>query len=261
MILVGLIVVACWLIGNLFTRVWQDYFIFRFTKLPDGAPLHFEHPHLEVRLEGAKGGRLHAVFFQQANAKGIVLFFHGNRGHVGRWGHVAHTFIKRGYDVLVPDYRGYGRSSGERSEALFYEDADRWYQWVLQRYPGNRISLYGRSLGSAPATYLASRHACAQLLLETPFASMRNLFYTYYPFLPPVFFFKYTFENEVAIQDVACPIVVFAGLRDFVVPFRCTKRLLPKLKPSDQVVIIKEGGHNNLASFAEYHTALERALD
>jgi fermentation-respiration switch protein FrsA (DUF1100 family) len=249
-----------WLIGNLFTRVWQDFFIFRFSSLPESVVLSFELPHQEILLAGAQGGRLHAVYFQQPNAKGLILFFHGNRGHVGRWGHVAKTFVQLGYDVLVPDYRGYGRSSGPRSESLFYEDAESWFRWVLQRYTNEQICLYGRSLGSAPATFLASRHACSRLLLETPFSSMGNLFYTYYPFLPPVFFFKYHFDNEIAIQAVSCPVYLFAGQRDLVVPFRCTKRLLPHLKPTDELVVIKEGGHNNLASFGEYHQALAKAL-
>lgn len=254
------IVVVLWLVGNLFTGVWQDYFIFRFKVLSPSAKLHFEHPHHEVHLQGEAGGKLHAVYFQRSAAKGLVLFFHGNRGNVSRWGHVARQFMDLGYDVLVPDYRGYGRSTGTRTEPLFYADAQVWFNWALQRYPSEMISLYGRSLGSAPATFLASKHPCARLLLETPFSSMRNLFFTYYPFLPPVFFFKYRFDNEQLIQNVSCPIHIFVGLRDFVVPFRCTRRLLPLLKPSDQVTTIKEGGHNNLASFTEYHHALVRAL-
>lgn len=254
------VVVVLWLVGNLFTRVWQDYFIFRFSSLPSSMALRFEHPHHEVFLAGAEGGKLHAVYFQSPAPKGVVLYFHGNRGNVSRWGHVHKTFVALGYDVLIPDYRGYGRSSGARSEGLFLADAELWYRWVLHRYPSEKITLYGRSLGSAPATFLAARHACARLLLETPFSSMRSLFYSYYPFLPPVFFFKYQFDNEQIMQDVACPVHVFIGRRDFVVPFRCARRLLPLLKPSDTVTIIKAGGHNNLVSFDEYQFALSRAL-
>lgn len=255
-----ILVSVLWLIGNIFTRLGQDFFIFRFAPLAESATLHFELPHEEIRLPGVGGGVLAAVYFQRPVKRGAVLFFHGNRGNVSRWGHLAKTFAAHDFDVLIPDYRGYGRSSGPRSEKIFYEDAAFWYRWMLARYSSDKIVLYGRSLGSAPATFLASRHPCAKLILETPFSSMRNLFYTYYPFLPPVFFFKYRFDNETALREVTCPVQVFAGRRDYVVPFRCTKRLLPWLKPGDVMTVIEAGGHNNLATFSIYQEALRQAL-
>lgn len=260
MVLLATSAVVLWLVGNLCTRVWQDFFIFRFSVLPETVQLRFDFPHLDIWLAGEGGGRLNGVYFQQQEARGLVLFFHGNRGNVSRWGQIATQFRHLDYDVLVPDYRGYGRSTGTRSESLFYADAGAWYRWAAERYPPEKIIVYGRSLGSAAATYIASRYSCAQLILETPFSSMRDLFYTYFPFLPPIFFFKYRFDNQQAMRHVVCPMHLFAGRRDFVVPFRCTRRLLPLLKAGDTITLIQEGGHNNLNSFAQYHHQLQGLL-
>ncbi len=247
------------LLGNVFTGVLQDYFIFRFSPLPADYVFTPDHPIEEIVLP-RQDGTLHGFFFPKENAKGVVLFFHGNRGNVERWSEVADRFLKRGYSVFIPDYRGYGKSTGKRSEKIFFDDAVACFALLRERFPHDRIIVYGRSIGSAAASYVAANADCQGLILETPFFSMKDLFYTYYPFLPRMFYFKYAFENHAFVDQAKCKVSIIAGDDDGVVPLRCAIKLRAHLKADDKMVVVKDGSHNDLSTFPEYGQFLDDAL-
>ncbi|MFN7118451.1 MAG: alpha/beta hydrolase [Saprospiraceae bacterium] len=255
-----LLLLFFWLVGNLFTFLWQDYFIFRPQKLPQQYAYQFEQHFTEIFLDAPQGGKLNALWFKQLNAKGVILFFHGNAGSLQRWGHLHHFFQRLGYDYFVYDYRGYGKSTGKRSEHLMYEDALLMFEFIRQHYPENQIVVFGRSMGSAFASRVAVAGGVKMLILETPFYSMRNLFYSYYPFLPPVFLFKYPFFNHRYLRQVQCPIYIFQGTKDWVVPYKCAARLQKWLKPGDAFITIPGGGHNNLLFYDIYNRKLQEIL-
>ncbi|MBK8491482.1 MAG: alpha/beta fold hydrolase [Saprospirales bacterium] len=178
-------------LGNLFTGVIQEYFIFRPERLSQGYTFVFQRPYEELFLSSGTNGRLNALWFrqdQQPKANGVILYFHGNSGSLRRWGHLHYFFSQLGYDFFTYDYRGYGKSKGLRTEQLMYQDAQAVYNFIRQHYPPEQIVIFGRSLGSAFATWLAGRVEARMVILETPFASMRHLFRAYFPFLPPAFF-------------------------------------------------------------------------
>jgi uncharacterized protein len=126
-----------------------------------------------------------ALYFKADHPTGIVLYFHGNAGSLRCWGAVAATFVERGYDVLMPDYRGYGKSSGRiASEQMLHQDAAVDYQYLLAHYPEDQIVIYGRSIGSGIATYLAKSHRPRLLILETPYFSLKEIVRQHYPFVP-----------------------------------------------------------------------------
>ncbi len=250
-----------WLLGNAFTLLWQDHFIFRPQKLSAEYEYTFEEPFTEIFLDTPDGGRLNALWFKRINAKGVVLFFHGNAGNLARWGHLHHFFHRLGYDFFVYDYRGYGKSTGKRTEHLLYEDARGMYQYLKQFYGESQIVLFGRSLGSAFASRVAVESKAKMLILETPFYSMRRLFYAYYPFLPRLFFFKYHFSNHHYLRQVKCPIYIFQGTKDWVVPYKCAARLQKWLKPTDEFITIPGGSHNNLLFYDIYNRKLQAFLE
>lgn len=256
----ALLLLFFWLLGNAFTLLWQDYFIFRPQYLPADYEFTFEEPFTEVFLDMPDGGRINALWFKRINAKGVILFFHGNAGSLARWGHLHHFFHRLGYDYFVYDYRGYGKSTGKRNETLLYEDALNVFNYVNQFYAAEQIVLFGRSMGSAFASRVAAASKAKMVILETPFYSMRRLFYAYYPFLPRVFFFKYHFSNHRYLQQVECPIYIFQGTRDWVVPYKCSARLKKWLKPTDQFITVPSGGHNNLLFYDIYNRKLQEFL-
>jgi alpha-beta hydrolase superfamily lysophospholipase len=251
-------------LGNLFTRIVQDLFIFRPERLPESFQFTFRHPWEEKWIKTPQGGRINALFFRQtqrARSRGVVVYFHGNAGSLKRWGHLYQPFVKEGYDFLICDYRGFGKSKGPRNEIILLEDAEAIYQEVAREYSPDDILLYGRSMGSAFATWVAAHFPCRLLILETPFSSMKRLFRAYFPFLPPVFLFKYRFPNWKLFPRVKVPIYIFHGDSDLVVPIKVADELRPFLKPGDQFFTIQGGSHNNLYYFDLYQVELARILN
>lgn len=253
-----------WIMGNLFTGPFQHWFIFRPKKLPQDFRYQFAIPAEELWIKSDHGGRLNALWFKptgKKSEKGVVLFFHGNADNLARWGHLHHFFGRFGYDFFVYDYRGYGKSKGERNQDLMYRDALNVYQTVRQYYPDSQIVLYGRSLGSAFAIRAAAEFPARQLILETPFHSMKDLFYTYYPFLPRAFFMRYTFPSDRYLCRVQMPVAAFQGTEDFIVPFASAERLSACLKPQDRFFSVPGAGHNNLLFYDIYNREMERLLE
>ncbi|MBK8041298.1 MAG: alpha/beta hydrolase [Haliscomenobacter sp.] len=254
---------ALWGLGNLFTGPLQHWFIFRPRKLSQSYVYDFLAPCQELWITTSRGGKLNALLFKAGTqpSRGVIAFFHGNAGNLSRWGHLHHFFTRFGYDFFVYDYRGYGKSSGKRSEALLYEDALQVYAYLAQHYPPDQMVLYGRSLGSAFAIRVAASFPARMLILETPFSSMKDLFYTYYPFLPALFFFRYRFPSQHYLSQVAYPVAIFQGASDRIVPFSCAARLKASLKPGDRFFAVPGAGHNNLLFYDIYNRELETLLD
>ena len=88
----------------------------------------------EINLKSSDGAHLNGLYFKKENSKGVVLYFHGNAGNLQDWGQIADLFIDLDYDVLIMDYRGYGKSKGEKSMEFLYEDAELWYEFAKQNY-------------------------------------------------------------------------------------------------------------------------------
>ena len=249
------------LLGNLFTLVLQDFFIFRPEKLRPDYSFTFGAAYQEIYISSVKGGKIHGLWFKNPkSSKGLVLYFHGNKGSVRRWGHLYHFFFRHGYDYFVCDYRGYGKSRGPRSERTMYADAYACFQWANQHYEKEQIVIFGRSIGSAFATRLASQVVTKQLILETPFSSMRNLFYGYFPFLPRLFWFKYRFLNDHYFKDIQQPITIFQGTNDLIVPYRIAAQLKPLLREKDAFFTIEQGTHHDLVFYDVYHIEMDRLL-
>jgi len=206
------------------------------------------------------GAVISALYFKADHPKGAVLYFHGNAGSLRSWGSVAVTFVERGYDVLIPDYRGYGKSTGRiASEQMLHDDAAVAYQYLLVRYPEDQIVVYGRSIGSGIATYLAKSHRPRMLILETPYFSMKEIVRQHYPFVPGTLL-KYPLRTDLWIGDVACPVYLFHGTSDDLIPHGASERLAALVTTEHQLITIVGGGHNDLGTFAEYGQELDRIL-
>lgn len=250
------------ILGSLFTSVWQDKFIFWGKPLkPDFQFQPLERKWKEVFID-TDSGKIHALHFytESNNKKGVVLFFHGNTGNLDRWKNVAHQFTSRNYDVLMPDYRGFGKSMGKKSQQNFYTDAVRWFDLMVEKYPNYPIIVYGKSIGSAAASYVAGNRNPLKVIMETPFYSMKDLFYTYYSFLPRIFKFKYPFENWKYLSQSKAKISIILAGKDLVVPLKCSSKLKSILKNEDELIIVKEGQHNDLAMYDIFQSFLDRNL-
>lgn len=247
----------------LFYQVFQERFIFIRFRMGRRYRFRFRHAYREHFITASDGARLHALYFPAKSPKGVVLYFHGNTGSLRRWGKLAPRFTRMGYDVLMPDHRGYGKSRGRLSEDALHDDALRWYHHLCERWPEEKVVLYGRSLGSGLATPLAAARSPRMLVLETPFADLYDVARSYLPILPYRWLLRYPFRNDVAIRNVRCPVYIFHGKRDTVVPYSSALKLYSCIPATvkREMFSFPEGHHSDLYHFPEFRRALRTILE
>lgn len=241
--------------------LFQDRIIFQSSKLQPDFAFEFEQPFKEYMLTTNEEVKINALLFEAENkSRGIVLYFHGNADNLKRWGQYTTDFTSRGYDVLAIDYRGYGKSKGQPSEKALYQDAENIYHWISKKYLPDEVVIYGRSLGSSVATYLAGKSEARMLILETPFNNIKNVIQKNATFLWLPFELNYSFSVDKTIEQVQMPIHIIHGTDDEIVPYELGEKLKEKLKPGDNFFAIQNGKHKNLSTFEAYHSILDRIL-
>jgi len=252
---VGMVIILWGLI-----YVYQEKLIFFPEKVAADFRFSFPQRFEEVNLTTPDGATIHALHFKSSQPKGIILYFHGNAGSLRTWGYLAADLTQHGYDVLMPDYRSFGKSRGKLSQSALYQDAQLTYNYLKKEYPENKIVVFGRSVGTGVATKLAADNAPRLLILETPFYNFGDVAKTHYSFLPVALLLRYTFRSDKYLPKVSCPVFIFHGTADKIVPFSSGLKLAHSLKEPKNLIIIKGGGHNNLSTFIEYNQALQRIL-
>jgi len=220
-----------------------------------------EYPFEEVSLKSDDGAILNGLHFRREDPKGLILYFHGNAGNLQRWGELTEFFVEKGFDVIVMDYRGYGKSTGIRTMETLYSDAGLWYDYANEQYAENMIIVYGRSLGTAIATYVASKHDPAKVILETPFYSLTEIAMNRFPILPVKSLLHYPFPSYQYINDISCPITIYHGDNDEVIDLSYGKKLYDSIINEDkEFLLVPDGGHNNLVLFDEYKNTIDVEL-
>jgi len=221
----------------------------------------FDQDFEEYFISMPDGIEINALLFKtQQPSKGLIIYFHGNADNLQRWGEYAADLTPFGYQVLMVEYRGYGKSEGKPGEKEFYSDAETVLKWATKNIPYNRLVLYGRSLGSAVASNLAVNSQPDLLILETPFDELRGVVY---PIFKPVLSFfpgRYTFSNKENLSKIKCEVLILHGTEDWVVPMSSAVQLKPFMKETDDFVIIEGGGHNDLKEYKDFHEALAMVL-
>ena len=238
----------------------QERLIFRSVKLEQNYVYSFVIKHEEIDLVGLDGNTINTVLFQTDTPKGLIVYFHGNADNLQRWGNYAADFMKNGYNVLMVDYRTFGKSTGELSEKALYDDADIVYKYALSITSESNILLYGRSLGSGIATYIASIHHPKKLFLETPYYSLSSLALHYVPFAFE-WLIHYHIPTYQYLKKVNCPLYIFHGTEDEIVPYKFGKQLFDEAIQKQKYMYTYEGAkHKNLNTFPQYHIDLTQAL-
>jgi hypothetical protein len=264
--LFGFIILSLTILGFMsagFMYFKQENMIFAPERLAPDFKFAFQERYEEL-IWPVDGAQIHALHFKAAQPKGLVLYFHGNAGSLKNWGDVATDFTHRGYDIIIPDYRGFGKSTGQiKNEKMLLDDAQTVYEQVKKKVPESRIILYGRSLGSAIAVHLARTNRPRMVILESPFFSMLEMAARYYGSIPRSLLsllIRYPMRTDLWIADVASPVYLIHGVNDPVVPFSDSERLSKLIRSEHQLIAIPEGTHFNMADFRQYRDALDRLL-
>ena len=153
-----LVLIAFYLMIGTALYFLQEKILFRPTVLNQTHVFKFSNPFDELFLKSEDNAVINALHFKAEESKGVILYFHGNAGDLSRWGKITEYFVDKNYDVLVMDYRTYGKSTGALSEHALYGDAQLCYDFLKELYAEKDISVYGRSLGTGIATYIASKN-------------------------------------------------------------------------------------------------------
>lgn len=235
----------------------QDFFFFRPERLPDWFKYKYPFPFDEIDFDMEDGGKVNALHFKIPNSRGVVFYIKGNSRSIKGWGKFAKDFVGKGYDYFILDFRGFGKSRGERSENILYSDLQQVYKWLEKQYGSEReIVIYGRSLGSGLATRIASWNHPRLLILDSPYFSFLHHVRRYGFILPIRWLLRYHIRTDQFIRKVSCPIHIIHGRRDGMIPFRQSE-MLQRLAPKNiRLHPIDEASHNDLPEFPEYHDLL-----
>lgn len=173
-----------------------------------------------------------------------LLWFYGNGENIAAIWPVLREFQPPGVSLLVVDYPGYGASGGRATEDGLYEAADLAYRALAARVDPARIFVYGRSLGSAVATHVAATHAVRGLVLESPFTSARDMTRGLYSVFPRSIV-RLGLDNVEQIGRVHCPVLVFHGTADGLVPIEMGRQVASAAPGPVEFVAIEAAGHND----------------
>lgn len=247
------IMLLVYLIGALLIYFFQETLIFRSRALPASHQFDSSLPHREITVAVNKQDTLHAVLYRPDSGaiRGLVLYFHGNRQNIGWYEKFVPYFTQLGYEVLMPDYPGYGKSKGKITEQKLYEWATLTYQIARKRYAADSLIIYGKSLGTGIAAQLASRRDCKHLMLETPYYRFSDVLQRFLPLYPMNLLLRYQLPTYQYLPLVSAPITLLHGTKDGIISFAQSQKLSALFKPQDKLVVVEGGSHNDLYRFSK----------
>ncbi len=244
---------------NLWMYLQQPGMIFfpysQLAETPEDWGLDYE----QVNLRTPDGLRLHGWYIPYPGAEKTLLFFHGNAGNISHRGDSVAIFHRLGLNVFIFDYRGYGQSEGSPSEQGLYQDARAAWRYLTQDrgVPASHIIIFGRSLGGAVATRLATEVEPAGLMVESVFSSARSMADKIFPLLSRVVFLRFHFNTQARIKEVSSPLLVLHSPHDEIIPFEQGKKVFEAAN-EPKTFVEMTGDHNY--GFIRSQPAYEQAL-
>ena len=203
----------------------------------------------EVWLDSADGFKIHGWFLTKTDASRSVLLFHGNAEDVP---HVAERYARRvgeaiDANVLVYDYRGFGKSTGSPNESNTIDDGELMLDWLIDRSKSSgaqEIIYYGSSLGGGVAVGLAERRTPAHLVLDRTFDALTSPGAEQYPWIPVKLIMRNRFDSASRIADIDAPLFQSHNTNDQLCKIKFARRLFKQAKTTDKEFYeLPEGGH------------------
>ena len=205
----------------------------------------------DVYWTAKDGVRTHGWFLRHSESNKVLVYFHGNAGSIfGRfpW---ALQLMNAGVNVLMVEYRGYGRSEGDPDEQGFYLDAEAVWSWLTSEmnYEPSDIVLYGKSLGGGPASELALRYNPGALILQSTFTSIPDMAKRVVPFVPK-FLVQTQFDTNHKLAKINAPTLIIHSRDDEIVPFEHSVENAQVAKNLTTHLVFEGYGHNTLVAGA-----------
>jgi len=238
----------------------QERFIFKPEKLKQDFIYKYDAPFEELFFDVAPGVSINGLHFTVDQPLGLILYFHGNSRSIKGWAKYAIDFYRYKYDVVLVDYRGFGKSTGKRNEKDMLNDMQFVYTSLAAKYNENHIIVYGRSMGSGFAAKVASENKPRYLILDAPYFSFKKAVERFLPILPVRLVLRYHMRTDKWIAKVNCHTYILHGTKDWLLPISNSEKLQALNPRKITLIRIAGGGHNDLPSFSEYHNFLRDIL-
>ncbi|HPA27099.1 MAG TPA: alpha/beta hydrolase [Acidobacteriota bacterium] len=242
LVMAGLSIVYLGMCVFLFFK--QDSYIYFPEKTITATPGTYRVPYEERFALASDGVSVNYWLIRAGDPSGAVVFAHGNGGNLSDRVEKYILLSGMGLDVYAFDYRGYGKSGGEPSEEGFYRDMEAVVSEAVKDGHGERIIMYGESIGGAVAARAAAGRACAGLVLESSFTTAADMAGHYYPLFPVGMILRSGFDALSSVRSCDCPVLVLHSPDDDIVPYRMGRELMKAAGDRGRFFDLK-GGHND----------------
>ncbi len=250
--------ISVYLLFCILIYIFQDKLIFFPVKLNESSFYLKEYRKFEITINH-KNVNLHGWLLNPDNSN-LIIYYGGNAEEVSY--NIREFKELENYSILLLNYRGYGKSQGRPGQEQLYSDALYVYDYMVKKYHQkfDKIIVFGRSLGTSIALYVADNRHVHGSILVTPFASIRDLAEKHYPYLPVKWLLKHPFDSIKLVRKKNIPTLVLTAENDEIVPFSSTTRLIDRLGDSSKSVLIKNATHNDIQLFPLFWKEIKEYL-
>ena len=256
---------VCFLLGlAMFISGCVSKAVYHPTRTIRATPADIKLLYEDISLETTDGVMLSAWWVPAADPRGTVLFCHGNAGNMGDRLDTLQIINTLGLNVLIFDYRGFGRSEGSPNEKGTYLDAEAAWNYLVgekEIAPG-QVIVWGRSLGGAIAARTAAHHRVGIVVVESTFTSLKDLADDLFTWVPAWLLTNYAYETAHYLENLDVPVLVIHSRDDEIIPFHHGERLYDSLNGPKAFTEI-QGSHNRgfLDSMSLYVASINDFID
>ncbi len=206
----------------------------------------------DVYIDTLDDEKLHGYFFYpKIKTNKVVIFFHGNGLNISAGYHLPYEISKKaGVNILYPDYRGYGKSTGKPTVKDVIIDVQEIYEYLISKgFKGENISLYGESLGGALALELAIRKKVKSIVVQSSFTSLRDIAADKYPFIPSFIVENRFLNSKTIVQKLSVPVLFIHGTDDEIVHLKHSEKLYELANEPKKLIILEGAGHYGIYKY------------
>ncbi|MBN1277357.1 MAG: alpha/beta hydrolase [Deltaproteobacteria bacterium] len=234
----------------IFYRQIENFMVFYPEKALAGDPRKWGLAGEDVYFNSEDSVKIHGWFFPLEGDRPVILFCHGNAGNISHRLDNIRMLLNQNLQVLIFDYRGYGKSMGNPSEKGIYRDGLAAYDFLVKqkRIPPDRVVPFGRSLGAAVALEIALNRQVRSVIIEGGFTSTREMARRMPLFLPVSFLLPANYNNIKKVTLISVPILIIHGEKDNIIPFSMGQALFNSANKPKFFVPLKKAGHNDTYS-------------
>lgn len=226
--------------------LFQTHIIYYPSKTVEATPKDIGLAYHDLMLTTSDRVAINAWYVPAPNARATILFNHGNAGNIGNRLETVRILHGLGANVLIYDYRGFGKSEGSPGEEGTYRDAEAAWEYLVgkEAMAPDRIILWGRSLGSAVAVELAMRKKAGALVVESGFTSVATVAKKVIPYLPVDLLVRHRYASIEKVSSITAPALFIHSPYDEVIPFAQGRELFERSASVPKTFLAIKGNHN-----------------